>query len=166
MKRILALCALLCAASPAAAGGWHFVASLEGGAEFWTFTNETGDASPRRIRGNEIWVTRSDEVNTLGRDGTCDFNNCRVAVSLDGHAPQAGERVEIRFSNGDTLAFAAPGGPDLMSNYDTAGMGATNLFVHDIRRAEWVQIAFGGCSHRFALQGSAAALDAIIPYLN
>ncbi len=166
MKRILALCALLCTASPAAAGGWYFVASLEGGAEFWTFTNEAGDASPRRLRGNEIWITRSDEVNTLGQDGTCDFNNCRVAVSLGGHASQAGERVEIRFSNGDTLAFAAPGGPDLMSNYDTAGMGATNLFVHDIRRAEWVQIAFGGRSHCFALQGSAAALDAIIPYLN
>ncbi|MBK4218098.1 hypothetical protein JJJ17_19400 [Paracoccus caeni] len=53
-----------------------------------------------------------------------------------------------------------------MSNYSTAGMGPTNLFDHNLRRAAWVEIGFGGMQHRFNLAGSAAALDAIKPYLS
>ena len=160
------LAALMMAlASPALADGWYFEASLEGGAEFWTFTNETGDASPRRQRGNEIWITRTDEANGLDANGTCDFNNCTVTVTLAGRGPAAGERVSILFSNGERLDFAASGSQALMSNYSTAGMGATNLFVHNLRRAAWVEIVFGGMQHRFDLAGSAEALDAIKPYL-
>lgn len=153
-------------ASPALADGWYFEASLEGGAEFWTFTNETGDVSPRRERGNEIWISRTDEVNALDANGTCDFNNCTVTVTLAGHGPAAGERVSILFSNGERLDFAASGSQVLMSNYSTAGMGATNQFVHNLRRAAWVEVGFGGMLHRFDLAGSAAALDAIRPYLS
>ena len=44
-------------------------------------------------------------------------------------------------------------------------MGATNRFVQNIRAAEWVEISFGGRSHRFSLAGSSNALDAIQSYL-
>ncbi|WP_323009601.1 hypothetical protein [Paracoccus sp. (in: a-proteobacteria)] len=164
MKACLAAL-MMVPASPVLADGWYFEASLEGGAEFWTFTNETGDVSPRRQRGNEIWISRTDEMNGLDANGTCDFNNCTVTVTLAGRAPAAAERVSILFSNGVRLDFAASGSQALMSNYSTAGMGATNLFVHNVRRAVWVEIAFGGMQHRFDLTGSAAALNAIKPYL-
>lgn len=157
--------ALLAMASPALAEGWYFEASLEGGAEFWTFTNETGDVSPRREMGDEIWITRTDQVNDLGPGGTCDFNNCSVSVMLGGVGPEAGQQVQIRFSNGEDLAFSARGGEILFDNFSTAGMSATNQFVANIRAAEWVEINFGGRSHRFSLAESAKALDAIQPYL-
>jgi hypothetical protein len=164
MKAVLTA-ALIALASPAFADGWYFEASLEGGAEFWTFTNATGDVSPRRVRGDEIWITRSDEVNSFGPNGSCDFDNCSVSVTLDRQAPAAGERVQIAFSNGEALDFTARGGEVLFDNYATAGMGATNRFVQNIRAAEWVEISFGGRSHRFSLAGSSNALDAIQPYL-
>ena len=164
MKGVLTA-ALIALASPAIADGWYFEASLEGGAEFWTFTNANGDVSPRRVRGDEIWITRSGEVNQLGLDGSCDFNNCSVSVTLGGHTPTAGERVQVTFSNGEALDFSARGGEALFDNYSTAGMGATNLFVQNIRAAEWVEIGFGGRTHRFSLTGSTKALDAIRPYL-
>lgn len=164
MKAVL-ISALIALASPAFADGWYFEASIEGGAEFWTFTNATGNVSPRRVRGDEIWITRSDEVKSFGPDGSCDFNNCSVSVTLGGQAPAAGERVEITFSNGEALDFAARGSEVLFDNYATTGMGATNRFVQNIRAAQWVEISFGGRSHRFSLAGSSKALDAIRPYL-
>lgn len=164
MKAVL-ISALIALASPAFADGWYFEASIEGGAEFWTFTNVNGDVSPRRARGDEIWITRSDEVNSFGPNGSCDFNNCSVSVTLNGQAPAADERVQITFSNGEALDFAARGGDVLFDNYTTAGMGATNRFVQNIRAAEWVEISFGGRSHRFSLAGSSKALDAIQAYL-
>lgn len=82
--RHLFTAALIGLASPAFAAGWYFEASVEGGAEYWTFTNETGEVSPQRVRGNEIWITRTDQMNELDANGTCDFNNCRVSVTLDG----------------------------------------------------------------------------------
>lgn len=84
---------------------------------------------------------------------------------LGGAGPEAGQQVQIRFSNGTELAFPARGGEILFDNFSTAGMGATNQFVTSIRAAEWVEISFGGRSHRFSLAGSAKALDAIRPYL-
>lgn len=117
------------------------------------------------MRGNEIWITRTDQMNELDANGTCDFNNCRVSVTLDGRNAGAGDRVSILFSNGEKLDFAAAGGDMLLSNFDTAGMGATNLFVHNIRQAEWVEISFGNKLHRFSLGGAAAALDAIRPWM-
>lgn len=164
MKAVL-VAALIALAPPAVAEGWYFEASLEGGAEFWTFTNANGDVSPRRVRGDEIWITRSDEVNSLGPDGSCDFNNCSVTATLGGNSPAAGDQVLIKFSNGEALDFTARGGEVLFDNYATAGMGATNRFVQNIRAAEWVEIAFSGRSHRFSLAGSSKALDAIQPYL-
>lgn len=164
MRHLLAA-VLIGLAGPTFAAGWYFEASIEGGAEYWTFTNETGEVSPRRMRGNEIWITRTDQMNELDANGTCDFDNCRVSVTLDGRNAEAGERVSIRFSNGERLDFAAGGGNTLLSNFDTAGMGATNLFVHNVRRAEWVEIGFGVQRHRFSLTGSAAALDAIRPWM-
>ena len=86
-------------------------------------------------------------------------------MTLDGRNAEAGERVSIRFSNGERLDFVADGSDILLSNFDTAGMGATNLFVHNVRQAEWVEIGFGGKRHRFSLAGSAAALDAIRPWM-
>lgn len=157
--------ALITLASPAMAGGWYFEASLEGGAEFWTFTNATGDVSPRRKMGDEIWIIRSDEVNGLGPDGACTFDNCVVKVMLGGQVPAARERVQITFSNGEVLDFEARGGEVLFDNYSAAGMGATALFVSNIRAAEWVEVGFGGRAHRFGLVGSAKALDAIRVYL-
>lgn len=157
--------AFIALASPVLADGWYFEASLEGGAEFWTFTNATGEVSPRRVRGDEIWITRLGEANPLAPDGSCDFDNCAVSVTLDGQAAAAGEPVRITFSNGETLEFAARGGEVLFDNYSTAGMGATNRFVQNVRAAEWVEIGFGGRSHRFSLAGSTKALDAILPYL-
>lgn len=157
--------ALLALATPALADGWYFEASLEGGAEFWTYTNETGDVSPRRVRGNEIWITRTDEVNDLGPDGACDFNNCSVSVMLGGTDAKAGEQVQVTFSNGEVLDFPARGGEILFDNFSTTGMGATNSFVTNIRAAEWVEISFSGRSHRFSLAGSAKALDTIQHYL-
>ncbi|SDF04252.1 hypothetical protein SAMN04488117_10286 [Celeribacter baekdonensis] len=164
MKAVLAA-ALIALASPVIADDWYFEASLEGGAEFWTFTNEKGEVSPRRERGDEIWITRSDEVNSFGPDGSCDFNNCSVSVAIGGQAPVAGEQVRATFSNGETLEFAARGGEVMVDNYTTAGMGATNRFVQNIRAAERVEIGFGGRTHQFSLAGSTKALDAIRPYL-
>lgn len=157
--------ALIALASPAMAGGWYFEASLEGGAEFWTFTNATGDVSPRRKMGDEIWIVRSDEVNELGPDGACTFDNCAVKVMLGGQVPAARERVQITFSNGAALEFEARGGEVLFDNYSAAGMGATALFVENIRAGEWVEVGFGGRAHRFSLTGSTKALDAIRAYL-
>ena len=164
MKAVL-IAALVTLATPTFADGWYFEASLEGGQEFWTFTNVNGDVSPRRARGDEIWITRSDELNSFGPNGSCDFNNCSVSVTLGGQAPAAGERVLIVFSNGKALDFAARGGEVLFDNYATAGMGATNRFVQNIRAAEWAEISFGGRSHKFSLSRSSMALDAIQPYL-
>ncbi|MXO67156.1 hypothetical protein GRI91_15430 [Altererythrobacter endophyticus] len=157
---------LLAAASPAAADGWYFEASLEGGAEFWTYTNATGEVSPRRVRGNEIWITRSDMVNSLGEGGSCSFDNCSVSVTLGGQVPTKGADVKISFSNGQAYDFAASGMSDvLFDNYTTAGMGMTNRFVQNIRAAQWVEVSFDGKSHKFSLAGSSQALDAIRPYL-
>ena len=156
---------LIALASPVMAEGWYFEASLEGGAEFWTFTTATGEVSPRRNLGDEIWIIRSDEVNGLGPDGACTFDNCAVKVMLGGQVPTARERVQITFSNGEALDFEARGGEVLFDNYSTAGMGATALFVENIRAAEWVEVSFGGRAHRFSLAGSAKALDAIGAYL-
>ena len=164
MKAVIAA-ALIALSSPAMAEGWYFEATLEGGAEFWTFTNATGDVSPRRKMGDEIWIIRSDEVNGLGPDGACTFDNCAVKVMLGGQAPEARERVQITFSNGEALDFEARGGEVLFDNYSTAGMGATALFVENIRAAEWVEVSFGGPAHRFSLTESAKALDAIGAYL-
>lgn len=164
MNHLLAA-ALIGLASQAFAAGWYFKASVEGGAEYWTFTNETGEVSPQRVRGNEIRITRTDQMNELDANGTCDFNNCRVSVTLDGRDAEAGDRVSILFSNGERLEFMAGGGDILLTNFDTVAMGATNLFVHNVRRAEWVEIGFGGKRHRFSLAGSAAALDAIRPWM-
>ncbi|MBD3805387.1 MAG: hypothetical protein IE919_19465, partial [Thioclava sp.] len=77
----------------------------------------------------------------------------------------ARERVQITFSIGNALDFEARGGEVLFDNYSTAGIGATTLFVENIRAAEWVEVAFGGRAHRFSLAGSAKALDAIGAYL-
>ncbi|WP_066708729.1 hypothetical protein [Celeribacter ethanolicus] len=165
MKAILTA-ALIALSSPAMAEGWYFEASLEGGAEFWTFTNATGDVSPRRKMGDEIWIIRSDEVNGLGPDGACSFDNCTVKVMLGGQVPGSRERVQVTFSNGEALDFEARGGEVLFDNYSTAGMGATALFVENIRAAKWVEVGFGGRAHRFSLMGSAKALDAIQPYLH
>ncbi|MCL3880715.1 hypothetical protein [Marivita sp. GX14005] len=164
MKAVLAA-TLIALASPVIAEGWYFEASLEGGAEFWTFTNAAGEVSPLRVMGDEIWIIRSDEVNELGPDGSCTFDNCAVKLMLGGHVPAARERVRITFSNGETLDFEARGGEILFDNYSTAGMGATALFANNIRAAEWVEISFGGRSHQFSLEGTAKALDAIQPYL-
>ena len=164
MKAVIAA-ALIALASPVVAEGWYFEASLEGGAEFWTFTNATGDVSPRRKMGDEIWIIRSDEVNELGPDGACTFDNCAVNVMLGGQVPAARERVQITFSNGQSLDFEARGGEVLFDNYSTAGMRATALFVDNIRAAEWIEVSFGGRAHRFSLVGSAKALDAIGAYL-
>lgn len=164
MKAVLAA-ALIALASPVMAEGWYFEASLEGGAEFWTFTNATGDVSPRRKVGDEIWIIRSDEVNELGPDGACTFDNCAVKVMLGGHVPNARERVQIAFSNGEVLDFEARGSEVLFDNYSTARMGATALFVENIRVTEWVEVSFGGRTHRFSLARSAKALDAIRAYL-
>lgn len=158
--------ALIALASPVMAEGWYFEASLEGGAEFWTFTNATGDVSPRRKMDDEIWIIRSDEVSELGPDGACTFDNCAVKVMLGGQVPAARERVQITFSNGEALDFEARGGEVLFDNYSAAGMGATALFVENIRAGEWVEVGFGGRAHRFSLAGSARALDAIQPYLH
>lgn len=152
-------------AAPAFANGWYFEASLEGGAEFWTFTNAAGDISPRRDRGDEIWIIRSDQAGDLAPDGACTFDNCAVKLTLAGQVPVAGERVQIAFANGQALDFDARGAEVLFDNYSTASMGATGLFVDNIRVAKWVEISFGGRSYRFSLAGSAKALDAIRPYL-
>lgn len=157
--------ALIALASPVMAEGWYFEASLEGGAEFWTFTNASGDVSPRRTMGDEIWIIRSNEVNELGPVGASTFDNCAVKVMLGGQVPAARDRVKITFSNGAALDFEARGGEVLFDNYSTAGMGATALFVENIRAAEWVEVSFGGRTHRFSLAGSAKALDAIRAYL-
>lgn len=164
MKHLLAA-VVVAFAIPAYAEGWYFETSLEGGAEYWTYTNENGDVSPRRTRGNEIWITRTDEINVLGQNGGCDFDNCSVTVLLAGHGPKARQRVEIIFSSGEKLAFDARGGDLIFDNFAAAGMEATNTFVENIRAAAWVDISFGGQQHRFSLAGSSTALDAIRPYL-
>lgn len=162
---IRAIVLLFAITQPALADEWYFEASLEGGAEYWTYTNETGSVSPRRERGNEIWITRTDEVNSLGTDGVCDFNNCSVTITIDGRSPNDRERVQVVFSNGEVLDFDASQSSTLFTNFSTAGMGATNGFVANIRAAEWVEVTFGADSHRFSLAGSTKALDAVIPYL-
>lgn len=167
MKPLL-IFALMAFAQPAAAD-WYFEASLEGGAEFWTYTNEDGNVSPRRVKGNEIWVTRTDAVNDLGSDGSCSFDNCTITVYVNGRLPQDRDQVKVRFSNGKALdfQFSAGGGSDvLLSNFTTAGMGATDIFVDNIRAAEWVEVSFGADGHRFNLAGSTKALDAIKVYLH
>lgn len=166
--KFLLIASLLAFAQPANAD-WYFEASLEGGAEFWTYTNEDGNVSPRRVKGNEIWITRTDAVNDLEANGACSFDNCSVTVYINGRLPRDREQVKVRFSNGKALNFqySTGGGSDvLLSNFTTAGMGATGIFVGNIRAAEWVEVSFGVDSHKFSLAGSAKALDAIQPYLN
>ena len=166
--KFLLIASLLAFASPALSGGWYFEASLEGGAEFWTYTNEDGNVSPRRVKGNEVWINRTDAVNDLEPDGGCSFDNCTITVYINGRLPRDREQVTVRFSNGKALNFqySTGGGSDvLLSNFTTAGMGATGIFVDNIRAAEWVEINFSGRQHRFNLAGSSKALDAIRPYL-
>ena len=166
--KLLLICALMAFAQPTAAD-WYFEASLEGGAEFWTYTNVDGNVSPRRVKGNEIWITRTDAVNDLGPDGSCSFDNCTITVYINGRLPRDQELVKVRYSNGKTLDFqysAGGGSAVLLSNFTTAGMGATGIFVDNIRAAEWVEISFSVDSHRFSLAGSTTAFDEIQPYLN
>ena len=165
--KFLLICALMAFAHPAVAD-WYFEASLEGGAEFWTYTNADGNVSPRRVKGDEIWITRTNAVNGLGSDGACSFDNCTITVYINGRLPRGQKLVKVRFSNGKVLDFqySAGGGSDvLLSNFTTAGMGATGIFVGNIRSAEWVEINFSGRQHRFDLAGSSKSLDAIRPYL-
>lgn len=167
MKPLL-ICAVMIFAQPAFAD-WYFEASLEGGAEFWTYSNEDGNVSPRRVKGNEIWITRTDAVNDLEPHGACSFDNCTITIYINGRLPRDREQVKVRFSNGKVLDFqySAGGSSDaLLSNFTTTGMGATGIFVDNIYTAEWVEVSFGADSHRFSLAGSAKALDAIKVYLH
>lgn len=157
--------ALLCLSTPLAAQDWYFRASLEGGAEYWTYTNETGEVSPLRQWGTELWIIKSDVAEFLGENGACTFNNCSVAVTIDGQYPAPGELGQIVFSNGVEMAFSGIGQHEIFNNSATVGMGTTNNFVKNIREAAWVDISFGGMTHRFSLAGSSKALDEILPYL-
>lgn len=98
-------------------------------------------------------------------DGACIFNNCAVKVIPGGLVPAARERVQIAFANGQSLDFEARGGEFLFDNHSTAGVGATGLLADNIRAAEWVEIIFGGRSHRLSLAGSITAPHAIRSYL-
>ena len=121
------------------------------------------------MKGNEIWITRTDAVNDLEPDGTFSFDNCTITIYVNGRSPRDREQVKVLFSNGKVLNFqySADSGSDvLLSNFTTAGMGATGIFVGNIRAAEWVEVSFGADSHRFSLAGSAKALDAIKVYLH
>jgi len=75
--------------------------------------------------------------------------------------------VKVRFFQWQGVEFqhSAGGGPDvLLSNFTTAGMGATGIFADSIRVAEWGEVSFGADNHGFNLSGSAKALDAIKVY--
>ncbi len=144
---------------------WHFEASLEGGAVYWTFINDTGEVSPLREKTNEFWITRSDDAQDLGANGACTFSNCSVTVYLDGHLPPPGALVTLTFSNQETFQFQGNGAEDALNNTATLGMGTTNNVVANVRSAAWVDVQFDGRSHRFDLTGSSAALDQINRYL-
>ena len=164
MKNLL-LSLALSLGTTASADQWYFEASLEGGAEYWAYTNETGDVSPRRDWGTELWIIKSDTVEFLGENGKCTFSNCSVAFTIDGQSAAPGELGQIVFSNGVEMAFYGTGQPEVFNNSATVGMGTTNNFVGNIRTAEWVDISFGGRTNRFSLAGSSAALDGVLPYL-
>jgi len=89
--KFLLIANLLVIARPATAN-WYFEASLEGGAEFWTYTNEDGNVSPGRVKGNEIWATRTDAVNDLGPDGACSFDNCTATIYINAICHGIGSR--------------------------------------------------------------------------
>jgi hypothetical protein len=104
--KFLLICALMAFAHPAVAD-WYFEASLEGGAEFWTYTNADGNVSPRRVKGNEIWITRTNAVNGLGSDGACSFDNCTITVYINGRLPRGQKLVKVIsvLNNGHDLKF-------------------------------------------------------------
>lgn len=76
-----------------------------------------------------------------------------------------GEQGRIVFSSGEEFSFTAQGFDGIFNYSATVGRGTTNGFVRKIRAAQWVDISFGGESHRFSLTGSGRALDQIQPYL-
>lgn len=165
MRFLWVVCLCVVAPLTASANEWYFNASLEGGAVFWTYTNDTGEVSPRRQKTNEIWVSRSNEVQNFGQNGACTFNNCWVTFYLNGELPAPGSLVTIAFSNGETFQFQGNGTEEALNNSATIGMGTTNNVIRNIRGASWIDVSFDGMAHRFSLSGSSAALDEIAPYL-
>ena len=88
-----------------------------------------------------------------------------MKLTLRGQNSAAKERVQIIFSNSETLDFKAHGSEVLIYHYSRAGKGAPELFVVNVRAGVWVKIRFGGREHGFSLEGSAKRLDAIHPCL-
>ncbi len=141
--KFLLIASLLTFAQPATAD-WYFEASLEGGAEFWTYTNEDGNVSPHRVKGNEIWVARMDAVNELEPDGACSFDNCTVTIYINGRLPRDREQVKVRFSNGKTMdfQFSAGGGSDVLLPECTITQRWSYIFDQIAANLRWIRVSF------------------------
>ncbi len=167
MKPLLLAMLASLTALPAWSGQWGFAADLEGGANFWTFYNDTGTFIIDHASQNEIIITKLPDSQPMNKTGGCTFHNCMIAIYLDGRVPEGGEQIHIQFSNGFELNFKQLDKHDetLMTNFYEYSAGAANGFEQNIRKAKWVDIRFGeSTQYRFDLTGSTAALDAILPY--
>lgn len=159
--------ALLCVGSAAAlAQEWRYQApqiDSDGSPFFFTYLND--DKYPDRATGNGITLIRDPLKSTRASNGRCSFDNCTFKVVIDGHFAAKGDEVSVLFSNGQKMAWKHGADVRFLDNYRRFSMGRTNDFYDNMRASGWVDIAYGGRSHRFSLAGSNAAMDAIIPFL-
>ncbi|MAC78411.1 MAG: hypothetical protein CML66_10145 [Rhodobacteraceae bacterium] len=156
--------ALMCLIAQPALAEWYFVSNLEGGAEYWTFTNPTGKLTPVGTQTEEIRITRNPMVRDLGPDGVCTHDNCTISVVVDGKMPKAGDPVTVRFSTTVLMNLTAASDDALLVNATPVGEVNTNAFIRNIRDGAWVDISYAGQTHRFDLSGSSKAWGAYRHY--
>lgn len=131
---------------------------------FYAYTNDVGH--PDSGHGNDLTLIRDPNKGSLRPAGHCSFDDCTFKVSLNSRYPSIGDAIVVKFPNGERMEWTHQEGVAFLDNYASYSMGATNIFYNNIRLSEWVDISFGGNSHRFDLTGSNTAMDAIIPHLN
>lgn len=150
-------------AGTAIAQQWETYPPGEGDPQFYAFILHGGAV----VSGTatQLSIVRDPYQSSLLPTGRCSFDNCTINVSISGQTPKEGDVVSILFSNDFELSWTHGGSPTLLHNYATYSMGATNYFYDNMRQSEWVDIHFGGLSHRFSLVGSNTAIDGIIPFL-
>lgn len=136
---------------------------MDGSPFFFAFLNK--GKYPDRGDGNGITLIRDPLKESLKPDGKCSFDDCTFKVIIDGAFPAQGDKVSVLFSNGHQMNWQHGRGVVFLNNHARFSIGRNNDFYDNMRQSGWVDIAYGGRSHRFSLTGSNAAMDAIIPYL-
>jgi hypothetical protein len=145
---------------------WSYQApdpATDGSPLFYAWTG--GEGQPDGRRGNQLTLILDPNKSSLRPHGTCSASDCTVKVILNGRLPQPGQMISVRFSNGVHASWRHEDGVALTDNYTRAKISRMNGFYRAMRTSNWVEIGFGRDSHRFSLNGSNAAMDAIRPLL-